>query len=372
MQPAPPADRVTLIRRLYFDLVGMPPTPAEMDEFVDDDAADAWERLIDKLLDDPRYGEHWARYWLDLVRYADSDGWNQDAFRPHIWRYRDYVVRAFNEDNPYPQFVQEQLAGDEMADDHPDRLAAAGFLRLDIQACFHKPVAERTSWEHQMAYLITRQFLEEGDGPLKNITPEDKAKYEALNKELAAFDRLEPQPLPALMTVTDFAGAIAPTVIPEDPQQRPISPGFPTVLTPTDPDASISLAALSDSSGRRTALAKWIGRPDNPLTTRVIVNRIWQEHFGQGIVPTANDFGHLGRRWHQPCGWRVPDEYLYQRGRTTFAGRVGELRSGDRQSGPASVCGDVRQLRATRQRSPQLGRRIHAGIVSGSADQWHE
>ena len=132
MQNAPQADRNVLVRRLYFDLHGLPPTPDQVQAFVTDDSPDAWEKLIDRLLADDRYGEHWARYWLDLVRFAESDGWNQDAFRPHLWRYRDYVVDSFNNDTPYPVFVRQQLAGDEIQEDDPEHLAAAGYLRLGI------------------------------------------------------------------------------------------------------------------------------------------------------------------------------------------------------------------------------------------------
>ena len=424
MLPAPRADRPTLLRRLYFDLLGLPPRPEEVTAFVQDHAADAWERRVDLLLASPRYGEHWARYWLDLVRYSDSDGWNQDAYRPSIWRYRDYVIQAFNDDRPYPQFVREQLAGDEIDADDPAHLDAAGFLRLgiyeynqrdarghwddimnemtdvagdvflgmsmacarchdhkfdpvpqqdyfklraffepvtwrddlpvatrgqlatyehqlmvwrqatqdirrqidallkpyndrkwistvdkfplDIQACFQKPVAERTSWEQQMAYLVSRQFLEEGGGPLKSISKADKAEQERLTKELSAFDHLKPTPLPKRMTVTDFAGTLAPTVIPEDDQGQRIDPGFLSILslalqpTPIRPTEITRPAGSVSSSGRRTALARWIGRPDNPLTTRVIVNRIWQQHFGRGLVPTPNNFGKMGERPTHP------------------------------------------------------------------------
>ncbi|HUG69599.1 MAG TPA: PSD1 and planctomycete cytochrome C domain-containing protein [Pirellulaceae bacterium] len=413
MQPAPQADRNALVRRLYFDLLGLPPSRDEIEVFVQDESTDAWEKLIDHLLDDERYGEHWARYWLDLVRFAESDGWNQDAFRPHLWRYRDYVVNSFNNDKPYPQFVRQQLAGDEIQEDNPEHLAAAGYLRLgiyeynqrdarghwndimneltdvtadvflgmgmacarchdhkfdpllqkdyfqlraffepiswrddiigatqaeqaehekqlavwekatleirdqidalikpyhdrkwkstadkfplDIQACFYKPVEQRTSWEHQMAYLVTRQFYEEGGGPLNGIKKEDKEKYDALNAELAMFDHIKPQPLPQLTTAMDFSGTPSPTVIPDANNQTPIAPGFLAVLADQSIGEVPKLPELSRSTGRRTALAEWIGRPDNPLTTRVIVNRIWQEHFGQGIVSTANDFGHLGQ-----------------------------------------------------------------------------
>ena len=146
-----------------------------------------------------------------------------------------------------------------------------------------------------MAYLITRQFYEEGGGPLKSIKKEDKEKLDALNKELTAFDKIKPKPLPKLTTATDFSGRPAPTLIPDVPNQTPIGPGFLTVLSDEPEGETPTLPKLPESTGRRTALAEWIGRADNPLTTRVIVNRIWQEHFGQGIVSTANDFGRLGQ-----------------------------------------------------------------------------
>lgn len=408
--PAPEASKEVLVRRAYFDLIGLPPTPEEIDAFLNDESPDAWDRLIDKLLDDPRYGEHWARFWLDLVRYAESDGWNKDSYRPNIWRYRDYVVDAFNNDKPYPQFVMEQLAGDEISADDPEDLIATGFLRLgiyeynqrdakphwndimneitdvsgnvffglsiscsrchdhkfdpiprtdyfslraffepliwrddvpggtqkeqkafaeqqevwkeatadiraeidelcapyikrkwdstvdkfplDIQACFNKPEAERTSWEHQMAYLVTRQFYEEGTPWIKSLSKEDKARYDELQEALAEFDDIKPKPLPSVMSVADFHGAISPTVVPNDPKKRAIAPAFLDVL---EEGEAIDTPQLPESTGRRTALAEWIGRADNPLTTRVIVNRVWQQHFGEGIVSSANDFGHLGQ-----------------------------------------------------------------------------
>ncbi len=411
LSPAPSADKPTRLRRLYYDLIGLPPTPGEMDAFLQDEAPDAWERQIDVLLEDPRYGEHWATLWLDLVRYSESDGWNQDAYRPHIWRYRDYVVKAFNEDKPYTDFVREQLAGDEMPGGHPDHLEAAGFLRLgifeynqrdarghwndimnemtdtvgdvflglsmacarchdhkfddisqrdyfrlraffepiiwrddlkaatlaekaayadqlavwneateeirgeidalvkpyhdrkwkttvekfplDIQACFLKPEHERNSWEHQMAYLVSRQFLEEGGGPLKNISQEDQVQHEALKKKLAAFDHLKPKALPPVMTVKTFAGPSTPTTIPGDKGKTAVSPGFLTALSPHAEPAT-------DATQLRTTLAAWITDPDNPLTTRVIVNRIWQRHFGRGLVSTPNNFGHKGSRPSHP------------------------------------------------------------------------
>lgn len=414
LTPAPTADRAVLLRRLYFDLIGVPPTPAEVDAFLADNSETATEQVIDRLLEDPRYGEHWARFWLDLVRYSESDGWNLDAYRPHIWRYRDYVVGAFNKDMPYPQFVLDQLAGDESPVDHPEGLIAAGFLRLgvyeynqrdargqwndimnemtdvvgdvflgmsvscarchqhkfdpipqkdyfklrailepvcwrddlvaateqqkkeyqeklarweqetapiqsqlrellepyekkkwlstvdkfplDIQACFHMPKAERTSWQEQMAYLVSRQYMEEAGGPYKGMKKEDIEKRDALMKELAAFDHLKPKPLPETMTVSDFDGLVSPTVIPEDSKREPVQPGFLEVLSEGHPlpEQTVAPDVRKGSTGRRSAFAKWVADPNNPLTTRVIVNRIWQQHFGQGIVGTPSDFGRLG------------------------------------------------------------------------------
>ncbi|MFO1065624.1 MAG: PSD1 and planctomycete cytochrome C domain-containing protein [Pirellulales bacterium] len=419
LSPAPRADRAVLIRRLYFDLIGLPPSVQEIDEFVRDQSPQAWARAVDRLLEDPRYGEHWARFWLDLVRYSESDGWNQDAYRPVIYRYRDYVVDAFNRDTPYPRFVLDQLAGDERADD-PEGMIAAGFLRLgiyeynqrdargqwndimnemtdvvgdafmgmsmacarchqhkfdpipqrdyfklraflepviwrddliaatekemaehksksaeweaatasvraelaallepyekkkwfttvdkfplDIQACFHLPHHDRTSWQEQMAYMVSRQYLEEGGGPFQNIKKEDKEKREALEKELAKFDHLKPKPLPQVMTVTDFDGILSPTTNPDDSRREPIAPGYMEVLAQGHdmPIAVNDASVRPGSTGRRTALAKWIGHPNNPLTMRVFVNRIWQQHFGQGIVSTSNDFGHLGDKPTHP------------------------------------------------------------------------
>ncbi len=412
LNPAPLASKRQLVRRLYFDLIGVPPTPTEVDSFMTNDSDDAWEQLVDVLLNDVRYGEHWGRYWLDLVRYAESDGWNKDSYRPDIWRYRDYVVSSFNSDKPYPQFVREQLAGDENVEPSPDALVATGYLRLgiyeynqrdarglwndvineitdvtadvfigmgmscarchdhkfdpipqkdyfklraffepliwrddipladrkqasqyqlnlavwkamsknvqdeidslckpyrdrkwketadkfplDIQACFYKPVALRNSWEHQMSYLIGRQFEEEGAPALSVMTKEDAAKLDELNKKLSQYDHLKPKPLASLMTASGFPGAVSPTLIPDVAEPEPISPGFLSVFGDIPFGLESHSIESASPSGRRTALANWIGNPDNPLTTRVIVNRVWQQHFGQGIVPTSSDFGHLG------------------------------------------------------------------------------
>ena len=141
--------------------------------------------------------------------------------------------------------------------------------------------------------------MEEGGGPLKSLSKEDKAQHEALQAELAKFDALKPDPLPSIMAASDFEGTLSPTVVPDDPEEEPIEPGFLTVLNPST-EASIELPKTRQGSGRRSALAAWIGRDDNPLTPRVIVNRVWQTHFGKGLVATPNDFGHNGAKPTHP------------------------------------------------------------------------
>src|SRR3954469_19321164 len=130
IKPAAPADARILLRRAYADLLGVPPSPEEAEGFVTDKSPNAYEKLIDRLLDDPRYGERWARHWLDLARYGESDGYEDDKVRPHAWRYRDYVIRSFNSDKPYDRFVSEQIAGDELFPNDPDAWVATGFARL--------------------------------------------------------------------------------------------------------------------------------------------------------------------------------------------------------------------------------------------------
>jgi len=144
LAPAPQANRRTLIRRVTFDLIGLPPSPDEIEEFLADGRPDAYERLVDRLLASPQHGAHWARYWLDLVRYAESDGYKQDAYRANAFHYRDYVIRAFNSDKPYAQFVTEQLAGDEVAPGDPEAICATGYLRVGIYEYNQRDV--KTQW----------------------------------------------------------------------------------------------------------------------------------------------------------------------------------------------------------------------------------
>ena len=413
LEPAPEANKATLIRRLTWDLIGLPPTPDEIADFLADERPDAYERLVDRLLASPYHGERWARHWLDIVRYAESDGYKQDAYRPHAWRYRDYVIRAFNQDKPYSQFVLEQLAGDEVAPNDPDALTATAFHRLgiyeynqrdvrnqweiilndvtditadvflgmgmscarchdhkfdpilqkdyyrlqaffapvlwrenviiasdaevaeyqqklamweektadirrqiaeiedpirknsintvlvkfndELQAMRAKPAAERTPIEQQLVYLMEYQAIDgEGKVDIKGkLKGEQKEKWETLQKQLAEFDSIKPEPLPCVQSVTDV-GPVAPeTTIPGKRNAEPVAPGPLSVL-----DAGplhVPPSPSSQTTGRRTALAQWITSPDNPLASRVLANRLWQHHFGRGLSETPSDFGHLGQ-----------------------------------------------------------------------------
>jgi len=407
LTPAEEASREALLRRATFDLWGLPPTPEQRERFLGDTSAHAYENLIDRLLESPRYGERWARHWLDLVRYADSNGYKSDEYRPEAWRYRDWAIRSLNEDKPYDRFVTEQLAGDEIAPGNPDVVVATGFLRHwpyesnqrdvrkqwndilnditdvtadvflglgfscarchdhkfdpilqrdyyrlqafftpiwprtdmplasaeqkqqiarwekmteelreqiaaieqphrksagrgavekfppEIQEMVRKPVAERTPLEHQLAEMAYRQVKPEFKSVAGRIKGEEKKRWEALKKELAKFDKHRPQNLPTAFIVTDTGPEAPPTRIPGKRNAEPVEPGLLTILDP-EPAEVEPVSTAPHSTGRRTALARWMTRPDNPLTTRVIVNRLWQYHFGRGLVSTASDFGRLG------------------------------------------------------------------------------
>jgi len=401
LQPVTPADKVTLIRRAYFDLLGLPPTPEQIDAFVQDTSPQAWEKLIDQLLASPHYGEKWGRHWLDVVRYAETNGFERDGPKPFVWRYRDYVIRSFNDDKPYDRFILEQLAGDELPGYQPEAIIATGFYRLGIwddepadpeQALYdhyddilttvgqaflgmtincarcheHKadpiPQADyyrllaffreirpfsqtrdvrspnnltdisppevrakyEAEWKQRQARLaeIRQRMTAIEDAAIRQLPAEDqraaegpdrpkvvakviprltgasKQEYEALRKERNELERRRaPEGQELALSVNNCWVPPPPTHVlirgsPHAPGKE-VQPGWPklfglpdSIIPPPPPGAR--------TSGRRTVLARWIASPDNPLTARVLVNRIWQYHFGRGIVPTANDFGKLG------------------------------------------------------------------------------
>ncbi len=313
MVPAAEADRRTLIRRLTFDLIGLPPTPAEVDAFLADARPDAYERLVDRLLASPHYGERWARYWLDVARYADTNGYERDAEKPYSWRYRDYVIRSLNADKPYDRFVTEQLAGDELPGATEETRVATGFLRLgtwDDEP--NDPVEYQYERLDDLVHSTGTAFLGLTIRCARchdhKFDPIPQKDYYAIG---AAFwgGYLEPAdrklaggPPPQRLgeTVLGFTdrSADAPPLkllVNGDPRRATevVGPGFLTSVTSLTGKVATPPQGTA-TTHRRLQLARWITDPRNPLTPRVLVNRIWQHHFGEGLVRTPNNFGRKG------------------------------------------------------------------------------
>lgn len=313
MVPAPPASKRELIRRATFDLTGLPPSPEEVARFVADTTPNAYEKLLDRLLASPRYGERWGRYWLDLVRYADTNGYERDADKPFAYKYRDYVIRAFNEDRPYDRFVFEQLAGDELTDKNETTLTATGFLRIgtwDDEP--NDPLQYKYERLDDLVHAASTVFL----GLTVRCARCHDHKFDPISqKEYYGFAAsffggyLDPAdaklmggPPPErigkpLLAFTDKGREAPPLHLLKngDPRRREeeVAPGYlaiaklPTTPKPLPP-------AETDTTRRRTQLAHWITDPNNPLTARVMVNRLWKHHFGQGLSRTPNNFGSKG------------------------------------------------------------------------------
>ena len=304
LTPAPPADRTTLIRRLTYDLTGLPPTPAEVDAFVADRAPDAFERLTDRLLASPHYGEKWGRHWLDLVRYGETNGYERDSAKPFAWRYRDYVIASLNHDKPYDQFVREQLAGDEIAPGAAESLIATGFYRLGI---WDDEPADRelARYDGLDGVLATTAQVVLGmsincarchDHKVDPIPQRDYYRLLAVfhnvthsnGKDLKKVKAADGPPI-EVMSVAERGLAVTHVLLRGNPALHGdrVEPGVPQIL-------GGSSFASEEPRSRRRALAEWLTDPRNPRTARVMANRIWQYHFGRGIVPTPNEFGGLG------------------------------------------------------------------------------
>ncbi len=303
----PAADRRTLIRRISFDLRGLPPTQEEVAEFLNDLSDDAYKKLIDRFLASPAYGERWAQHWLELARFAESDGFEHDKVRTEAWRYRDWVIRSLNEDMPYDEFVRLQIAGDEFYPDSEDKAIATGFLvagpdmpdiNLDEERA-HTILNEMTSSTGLAFMGLTLGCAQCHDHKTDPVSQADFYRMRAVfanmdfpgNKEQLNHVFLETDaeaPPSFLMERGDF--------------RRPgpeVSPAFVRAANPM----GLTIAAAGDgstTSGRRKALAEWLTDPGHPLTARVLVNRLWQHHFGSPIVGTPNDFGVLGDRPTHP------------------------------------------------------------------------
>ena len=352
LRPAPEADSRTLLRRLTFDLTGLPPTPEEIAAFLADRSPDAYEKVVERLLASPHYGAQWGRHWLDVVRYAETEGFEYDRQRPGAWRYRDYVIAAFNADKPYDRFVTEQLAGDELGGSR-EALVAAGFHRLgpvrrnagnaEVASSRNEVLTERTdavgavflgltvgcarchdhkfdaipqedyyrleaflaaTYEHDVILADARTRAEwraKTDRIQKEIKLLQKAlakaqgdEHRRLEEKLTAAKRRLPPPLPTLSTVSnDEARRTAIHVLKRgNPEKKGARVG-PRVLGALLPPAAPELPP--ETKDPRTRLARWLTAPANPLTARVWGNRVWQYHFGRGLVETPNDFGVNGR-----------------------------------------------------------------------------
>jgi hypothetical protein len=417
---SPAADKVTLLRRVSFDLTGLPPTPAEVDAFVADNSPKAFEKVVDRLLASPHYGERWGRHWLDLARYAESEGFKSDETRPNAWRYRDYVIKSFNDNKPYDRFMKEQIAGDELWPNDPQARIATAFNRhypdesnarnlvqrrqeilnditdtvgstflamtfgcarchthkfdpilhtdyyrlqaffantsaddeipltsakeiaeykvkkavwnektkpvrdrieallapkkqqilkefLDkypdeIQAIIAKPAAERTPFEWQMFEKARPYLTIDDDAAGKALKADEKKQYQALLTELKQFASIDPGEMPIGIGMHDIS-ASAPVTHRlnagnyEAPAEE-VRPGFLSIINANDPQ--VIPPAGVNSTGRRAALANWLASPENPLPARVMVNRIWSNHFGEGIAPSPSDFGLMGGKPTNP------------------------------------------------------------------------
>ncbi len=339
LEPAAPADRRALLRRVTFDLIGLPPTPEEIDAFLADRAPGAFARVVDRLLASPEYGERWGRHWLDVVRYADTGGFEADHRYPNAWRYRDYVIRSLNADKPFDRFVQEQVAGDELWPGDPEAALATGLYCVGPALDDSAMVSNRLEyeWLTDAADTTGAAFLGLTFGCARchdhKYDPLTQRDYFGMQAVFAASDRPYPDKV-RLLRVKALNGLLSDAPVPKellnDPRctirtddrdgprlaHRPepltvhrlrrgelskprelVGPALPAVLLPAGgaPDF-----ARVPPDQRRAALARWLTAPDNPLTARVLVNRVWGWHFGQGLVRTPNDFGTQGERPTHP------------------------------------------------------------------------
>jgi Protein of unknown function (DUF1553)/Protein of unknown function (DUF1549)/Planctomycete cytochrome C len=317
--PSPPLPARALARRLYFDLLGLPPTPQQVDEFVAAHRADSTQavnRWVDRLLDSQHYGERWARHWLDLVRFAESDGEESDRDRPHAYRYRDFVIRAFNDDVPYDQFVRWQIAGDEIDPDNPVAVAATGFLTAGTQSILEEKFLEEERLFNRYNHLddVVSTLGTSLLGLTVGCARCHDHKYDAFSARdyyrlMSAFHSGErtdgklPDGSPGTY-FKDFDANPRTTWLfrRSDFYDRELEVrlGFPALLSSGRDaeyywdEARQAPDAPKNSTLQRRALANWITDVDHgggALLARVIVNRVWQHHFGQGLVRTESDFG---------------------------------------------------------------------------------
>ncbi len=289
------ADKSTLIRRVYLDLIGLPPTPLQVQAFSQDRSPDAFRRVVDFLLASPEYGKRWGQYWLDLARFAETDGYEHDKIRPNAWRYRDWVIDALNHDMPYDQFVRWQIAGDVLAAQDPQASIATAF-------CLAGPDMPDINSQEERKHVLLNEITSTVGAALLGLqfgcAQCHDHKYDAVSQ--ADFYRLRAFFSPAIqLSKNNSVTVLASHGI--DPQNHlmirgdwrrkgpQLQPAFPRIVNPTD-----RAVAADDPHARRAELARWLTARDHPLTARIIVNRLWQHHFGQGLSRTPSDFGVMG------------------------------------------------------------------------------
>jgi hypothetical protein len=347
LHPNRAADRRTLIRRAFFDLLGLSPTPAEVDVFVQDPDPNAYERLLDRLLASPHYGERWARHWMDVARFAESHGYEQDYDRPYAYPYRDFLIRALNEDMPYNHFVSWQIAGDELAPNEPEALVATGFLgggvfptqltEAEFESARYDELDDMTATTGLAFLGLSVGCARCHDHKFDPITSHDYYRLAAtftttIRSEIDVS--LYPRQAPIKVQVSSegfpptkhhadergFPHFYKETYFLQrgDPNQKRgvASPGFLPVLMRDGKDESYWRVAPSAGWTRtrfhRASLARWLTDVEHGaghLAARVIVNRMWQHHFGRGLVSTPNDFGTQGEPPSHPelLDWLADD-----------------------------------------------------------------
>ncbi|QDU09947.1 PSD1 and planctomycete cytochrome C domain-containing protein [Gimesia aquarii] len=363
IQPAPEADKGTLIRRLYLDLIGLPPTAEQIETFVNDTDPRAYEKLVDRLLASKHYGERWARYWLDLTRWAESHGYQHDLPRPYAWRYRDYVIESFNNDKPFDQFIREQLAGDELKPYADEHVIATGFLasarisgnQMDKAAQRNDVLVDIVNVTSSALLGLTLECAQCHNHKFDPLTQRDYYRLQGFfvngqlgNLSLQGESLSNPTDMKAWMPkgTFDFYQREAKKLIKQKRFQHTTKPhtwGYYSPLTGhgnierlpvvnRDPipyskerlkltksqilirgdvhkrgpevgkgwPAVLGATSKSSETMSRTALADWMTDRKNPLVSRVWVNRLWQYHFGRGLVATPSDFGVQGEKPTHP------------------------------------------------------------------------
>ncbi len=321
LAPSLEADRITLIRRASLDLIGLPPSIEEVDDFLADQSPDAFDRVVDHLLASPHFGERWGRHWLDLARYADSSGFHNDLDRPTAWRYRDWVIRSLNADMPYSRFAAEQLAGDEVEGANEDSIVATGFCRNgpsnddnmgnDIEKYRLDQLDDVISTTSSVFLGLTLGCARCHDHKYDPLPIEDYYRFLAIfnsTEKHGGVDHIKETKKTAdsktapLALIETSAKARKTYVLKRGNNKTPgaeVEPGVPTML-PFRTIAFSTPSANEKSTGRRRALADWITSPDNALAYRVLANRLWQHCFGRGIVDSTSNFGLSGSQPTHP------------------------------------------------------------------------